>query len=64
MVNDAVTESFEDALEKEKYVLDLYLQALNQTKYDAVAAVLNKIMIDEEKHIKNIEEIFKILDKK
>jgi rubrerythrin len=61
MSTSVITELFEEALEKEKYVLNLYLQIMNKIKDKEVIDILNKIKIDEEEHMRNVEKILKII---
>lgn len=61
MNTDAIRELFLEALDKEKYVLELYSSIIKGIREKEIIDALNKIDNDEVNHIKNINEIFKLL---
>lgn len=61
MNTDAIRELFLEALDKEKYVLELYSSIIKGIREKEIIDALNKINNDEVNHIKNINEIFKLL---
>jgi len=61
MSTEAITELFEDALEKEKYALELYSSVYSRITDTKTKIIIKKINSDEEEHIRNVEKILQIL---
>jgi rubrerythrin len=61
MKYEVLNQTFKEILEIETSMNNKYVEIIKETKNKKIKDVLELIMHDEEKHMKNVEEILKII---
>ena len=62
MTIEAIKDLFDDLLNFEKDVLTIYKNLIDQLSDEEAKNIISGIIADEERHVRNAEEILSILD--